>query len=103
MDQARLKWIKTTALTVLGGGIAGMFSAAMDPTKYSLAHDFGSGKLWKYFAMGAGLTLGALLVKSPLGVSALSAYQQSQAQAKEDAALLDKVKKDITEAAKKEP
>jgi hypothetical protein len=77
--QGVVKWLKTAGLAAGGGGVAGAFAAAMDPSKYVFPHDFGSGKLWKYFFMGAALTFGGLLIKSPLGQSMMSAYKQSQA------------------------
>jgi hypothetical protein len=43
-----------------------MFSAMSDDTLYRWPSDIGSGKMWKYFFVGAGLTLATLLVKSPL-------------------------------------
>ena len=46
-----IKWLKTTGLAAIGGGIAGIVSALMDPEKYvfpatSAAAACGSGFLW---------------------------------------------------------
>jgi hypothetical protein len=60
------KWAKTLVIGGIGGGITGAFHAGMNKDLYSFPHDFGSGKLWKYFAHGALLTIGALCLKSPL-------------------------------------
>ena len=43
------KWVRTSALAAIGGGIAGSVSALMDPQKYQFPRDFGSGKMWTYF------------------------------------------------------
>lgn len=86
------KWVRTAIISCLGGGIAGAFAAAMDPTKYDLSHDIGSGKLWKFFGLGALLTLGALLLKSPLGQQVMSAYKDSRAQLEQNKADLEAVK-----------
>lgn len=45
---------------ILGGGISGCTAAMLDPTKYNIHQDLGSGKLWKFFFMGAALTLGGI-------------------------------------------
>lgn len=76
------KWVKTTGLAILGGGIAGAFSAMWDPNKYSILHDLGSGKLWKYFGMGAALTFGGMLLHSPLGQKVVGSIKESQEQLK---------------------
>jgi hypothetical protein len=68
----------TTGYAVLGGGVAGAFTAAMDPAKYHFPHDFGSGKLIKYFFMGAFLTLGGLVLHSPWGHKMMAGYRKSQ-------------------------
>lgn len=93
--QNAIKWLKTSGLAAVGGGIAGAFAAAMDPTKYHFPHDIGSGKLWKFFFMGAGLTFGSLLLRSPLGQQAMSAYRDSQQQAAEDKAAIEKLKGEL--------
>jgi len=97
--KAIVKWSKTALIAATGGGVTSAFAAAMDPTKYRFPHDFGSGKLWKFFFDGFALMFVGLLIKSPLGQKAVAGFQQAQAQAKEDAAMLDKVKSDITENA----
>lgn len=90
-----VKWIKTAGIAALGGGLAGTVAGMMDSTKYHIPQDLFSGKLWPHFFMGAATTFGALLLKSPLGQKVMTAYENSQQQAKEDAALLDKVKGDL--------
>lgn len=87
--RASIKWIKTSALAALGGGIAAVIATAMDPTKYRFPRDFGTGKLWPYFFSGAGVTL---LVRSPLGRWAMSAYRETQAQLEADREALEKLK-----------
>ena len=72
------KWVKTALLAAIGGGIAASVTAAFDPKKYDIAHDLGSGKLLIYFLQGFAVTFGALLLKSPLGQKAMSAYKDSQ-------------------------
>lgn len=60
-------WIKSVVVPIIGGGLAGAFTAALDPSKYHFPHDFGSGKLWEYFFMGAVLTASGMLAKSQFG------------------------------------
>jgi hypothetical protein len=93
-------WVKTGVVTALGGGIAGIFSAAMDPAKYQFPQDLGSGKMWKYCFMGMALTLGGMLLKSPIGQKTLTAFKDSQQQlqqAKED---IEKVQAELKESTK---
>jgi hypothetical protein len=78
MNDNLKKWLKTTGMAVVGGGIASTLTAMFDPQKYNIVHDFGSGKLWVYFFEGAGVTFLALLVKSPLGQQVITAYEDSQ-------------------------
>lgn len=61
------KWLKTSGLAALGGGIAAVVATAADPSKYHFPRDLGTGKMWPYFFSGASMTFGALLLKSPLG------------------------------------
>jgi hypothetical protein len=79
MNDNLKKWLKTTLMAVVGGGVAAAVTAAFDPQKYNIAHDLGSGKLWLYFFEGAGVTFIALLMKSPLGQQVMTAYKDSQA------------------------
>jgi hypothetical protein len=94
-SQLALKWLKVSLLAALGGGIAAAFTASMDPLKYSFPHDFGSGKLWKFFFMGVAVTFGALLVKSPLGQKAMSAYKETHEKMAENKPVLEEAKADL--------
>jgi hypothetical protein len=88
-------WIKTTLIAMLGGGVAGAFAAAMDPSKYHFPKDFGSGKLWEYFAEGA-ITVGvALVIKSPFGQSMMTAFKDSQQQLKQSKEDVEQTKESI--------
>jgi hypothetical protein len=60
-------WIRTVALGLLGGSIAAIYAIIIDPRIYHWPQDFGSGKMWEYFLGGALLTVGGVLVESPLG------------------------------------
>lgn len=60
------RWVKTGVIAAIGGGIAGMFDAAMDPAKYQVPQDIGSGKLVRHFLIGAALTLIGVLFRSPI-------------------------------------
>jgi hypothetical protein len=99
MEKAK-KWIITTAGACVGGGIAGAFTAAMDPSKYHFPQDFGSGKLWKYFGMGVALTFGGMLLHSPLGQKVMGSYKATQEQLAQDQRDLDQAKKDLKAAPK---
>ncbi len=90
----RKAWLKTTILAGLGGGIAAMFAAANDPTKYVFPRDFGSGKLWPFFFQGAAITIGALLIKSPLGQKMMTEIKASDKQIRDAE---DKLQKDREE------
>jgi hypothetical protein len=96
MEKAK-KWIIAAVSASVGGGIAGAVTAAMDPTKYHFPHDFGSGKLWKYFLMGAGLTFGGMLLHSPLGQKLIGSYKTTQEQLAADQAKLQQSKVNIQE------
>jgi hypothetical protein len=73
-------WIKTALISSVVGGIMAAIAAACDPSKYRFPQDLGSGKLWPFFLAGAGAMFGGMLLKSPLGQSALSTFKDSQAQ-----------------------
>jgi len=88
-------WAKTAIIASLGGGFASMFTAAMDPAKYSFPKDFGSGKLWPFFFQGAGLVFVGMILKSPFGQHMMSSFRQSQAQMKEDREAIDTVKQEL--------
>lgn len=94
------KWLYSTLLAVLGGGIAGAFSAAMDPTKYTFPHDFGSGKLWKFFFMGGALTLAGMALHSPLGQRLMAGFKESQAQLQQSQNEIAQTKSDLQAGAK---
>lgn len=72
-------WTKTFIIGGIGGGIAGAFAAAMNPAEYQFPHDFGSGKLWKFFFQGAFLTIGALCLKTPFGEKLVGKFKETQA------------------------
>lgn len=92
------KWLKTSGLAALGGGIAAVVATAMDPSKYQFPRDFGTGKMWPYFFSGMGVTFAALLMKSPLGQKAMKEYQDSQAQLAADREELERIKSRIGKA-----
>lgn len=95
-------WVKTGAITAVGGAIAGIFSAAMDPTKYRFPEDLGSGKMWKYCFMGAGLTLGGMLLKSPIGQKTITAFLDSQKQLEQAKQDIEKVQTELKKSVKSE-
>jgi len=99
MEKAK-KWVISAAIACAGGGLAGAFSAVMDPAKYHFPQDFGSGKLWKYFGMGAALTLGGMLLHSPLGQKILGSYKATQQQLAANQRDLDQAKAEFKSAAK---
>lgn len=62
MHWRKYSWLKTSILTVVGGGFVSAFAAAWDYDKYHFPEDLGSGKLWEYFVAGAAVTFTGLLV-----------------------------------------
>src|SRR5215467_7863148 len=96
-----VRWIKVSALSSIGGGIAGAVAAAQDPAKYKFPQDFGSGKLLPFFFQGAALTFGAMLLKSPLGKRVIGGVKESKEQLAEDTELIEQTKKELTDAPKK--
>jgi len=74
------KWVVGATGSALGGGIAGAAAAAFDPAKYRFPQDFGTGKLLPYFFTGAGLTLGGMLLHSPLGQKIMGTFKATQQQ-----------------------
>jgi hypothetical protein len=90
-----LKWVKTALLAALGGGIAAAVAVLFDPAKFDIAHDIGSGKLWTFFLQGAGVTFGALLLKSPLGTQVVGAYKHAQAGLAENQATVAQAKEKL--------
>jgi hypothetical protein len=61
------RWFFISLFSALGGGIASSVAALADPTKYHFPHDLGTGRMWPFFLQGAGVTLAAMLLKSPAG------------------------------------
>jgi hypothetical protein len=94
------KWIFGAVGSALGGGIAGAGAAAFDPGKYRFPQDFGSGKLWPFFFMGFGLTLGGYILRSPWGQKVMTMFQQSQSDLEQSRKDLEKAKADLKDAAK---
>lgn len=93
----RNEWLKQAAVAAGGGAAAAISAAIMDPTKFNLSNGL---RDEAFIALqGAVVGLVALFIRSPLGSSLMASMKQSQQQAKEDAALLDKVKTDITTGA----
>jgi len=70
MNPNLVRWLKTTGLTLVGGGIAATITQALDPSIYHFPEDLGSGKLWVHFLGGMVVAFVALLMKSPLDPSA---------------------------------
>jgi hypothetical protein len=103
MNGGFLKWLKTALIAAVGGGIAGASAAAMNPAEYKFPQDLGSGKLWVFFLMGAGTTLVALLLKSPLGQQATTAFKDSQQQLQESQAEIKDAKAELKSAVQPEP
>jgi hypothetical protein len=96
MDKDELMtWTKTAVIAALGGGIAAIVATAADPTKYHFPRDLGTGKMWPFFLEGIGLTLGAMLLKSPLGKHVMGAVQKAKDNAAENQAALEKAKNDL--------
>lgn len=102
MKTVFLKWLKTSGLAALGGGIAAIVATAADPTKYRFPQDLGSGKMWPYFFSGVGVTFAALLIKSPLGERAMTIYRDSQDQLKASQQTITQTKAELKTAAKPE-
>lgn len=98
MDEQTRKWLKTTAIAVIGGGLAAATTMALDPTRYHFPHDIGSGKLLIQFFSGAGITFLALLLKSPLGQQVMASYKETQIQMKGDQALITESKTELRSA-----
>lgn len=90
--QGSFRWLKTSGVAIVGGGIATTVAAMMDPTKYHFPHDLFSGKLWPYFFAGVGMTFGALLIHSPLGQKVMTTYKESQAQLEADKKTIEDLK-----------
>jgi hypothetical protein len=96
-------WVKTTIIATLGGGIASMVAAAMDPTKWRFPQDLGSGKLWPFFFEGAGAMLLGLLIKSPIGQQLMTSYKESQTQLADGRQAIEQTKADLKAGATPAP
>jgi hypothetical protein len=92
---AVVKWVRTAVIAGLGGGIAAIVATAADPQKYRFPQDLGTGKMWPYFLQGVALTLGAMLLKSPLGKQVMGAMRDAKAQTTDSQAVIDKAKSDL--------
>jgi len=100
MDKDKVvTWARTAIIASVGGGFAAMFTAAMDPAKYTFPKDFGTGKLWPYFFQGAGLVFIGMVLKSPFGQHVVGAFKQSQEQMKESQADIAQTKAELRGAA----
>lgn len=88
-------WVKTVAIAAVGGGVAGSVAALSDPAKYVFPRDLGTGKMWPFFLSGAGVAVGALLLKSPFGTKVMSAVKESQTQLAESKQAIEQAKSDL--------
>jgi hypothetical protein len=96
MDFAAIrKWVVGAAGAAFGGGIAGAAAAAFDPAKYRFPQDFGTGKLLPYFFTGAGLTLGGMLLHSPLGQKIMGTFKSTQEQLAQSQKELEQAKAEL--------
>jgi hypothetical protein len=93
-----MKWLKTALIAAAGGGITGASAAAINPAEYKFPQDFGSGRLWTFFLMGAATTFAALLLKSPLGQKVTHALEDSQQQLKQSQAEIKDAKAELKAA-----
>jgi hypothetical protein len=96
--QSTKKWVISAIVASVGGGIAGAAAAAFDPTKYRFPHDFGTGKLIPYFFTGAGLTLGGMVLHSPLGQKLMGSYKATQEQIAQSQKDLEQAKAEFKSA-----
>lgn len=99
MRQDVIKWTETVLIGGLGGGIASSIAALADPSKYSFPKDLGTGKMWPFFLSGSAMTIGALLLKSPLGSKVVAQIKDSQSQLQESKQTIQQTKSDL----KKQP
>lgn len=84
--------VVSTVAAIIGGGIAGLVAAMMDPTKYHFPQDLGTGKGWPFFWMGALLTISGMILHSELGQKIMGTLKQSQIQLEETQAELKALK-----------
>lgn len=96
-------WVRTMLIATVGGGIAAMVAAAMDPTKWRFPQDLGSGKLLPFFFEGAGAMFLGLLIKSPLGQRFMASYKESQTQLAEGKQAIADTKADLKAGASPTP
>jgi hypothetical protein len=92
-------WTKTTLVAAAGGAISALMAALADPAGFSVKYKLGEGRLALMMLQGAAVAVVALFMRSPQGQEIMSSLKHSQQQAKDDAAMLDKVKSDITSGA----
>jgi hypothetical protein len=93
-------WLKTTLVAGAGGALSALMAALADPAGFSVKYKLGSGRLAVMMLEGAAAAVVALFLRSPRGQEIIGTFKQTQEQARADAAMLDKVKSDITTAAK---
>lgn len=86
-------WVKTTLVAAGGGAVSGIVAALATPGGLSLS--LNNKDLWINIIKGAVIAVAALYIRSPMGQKLLADFEQAQAQAKADAAMLDQVKGDI--------
>jgi hypothetical protein len=87
--------IKTVVIGAFGGGVASSIAALSDPTKYSFPKDLGTGKMWPFFLTGAGLAIGGLFLKSPVGQKVVLSVKESQEQIEQSKRDIQKTKDDL--------
>jgi len=68
-------WLKTVGLGLIGGILAASYTVIVEPGGYHFPHDFGSGKMWKFFVGGVILTIAGILVESPLGKKLMHPFE----------------------------
>jgi hypothetical protein len=87
-----MRWVLSTVVAMLGGGLAAIVPIVSDRSKYKFPEDFGSGKLWPYILMGWFLTFAGILLKSPVVKKAMDFSDQSEEQLEKAQHDLDKAK-----------
>lgn len=91
-------WLKTTIVAAGGGAVSSLTAVLFTPGggfSFSLTNK----PMWIDAIKGAVIAVAALYIRSPMGQKLLADFEQSQAQAKQDAAMLDQVKGDILDSA----
>jgi hypothetical protein len=77
-------WLRTVLLGLAGGAAAGGYTILIEPGFYHFPRDFGSGKLWEFFWGGFLLTVGGILVESPLGKRLMHPFEAGKETGDED-------------------